>query len=194
MGGANFFGAGWRALKSLRLDMTFLMSAAIIAAILVGEPFEAATLAALFSLAELLERFAVERSRRSVAALLELAPEQAERIREDGTTETVPAAALRVGEQIRVRPGQRIGADGRVASGVSTVNEAAITGESLPKAKAPGDRVFSGSLNAEGALDIEVTADAAHSVVARIAPARDKYQPPNHAPFPTAAKSSRDIQ
>lgn len=169
VGGANFFGAGVRALRRLRLDMNFLMSAAIIAAILIGEPFEAATLAALFSLAELLERFAVDRSRRSVAMLLELAPEQAERIRADGSTETVSAAALKVGERIRVRPGHRIGADGRVLSGSSTVNEAAITGESVPKAKEPGDQVFSGSLNTEGALDIEVTADAAHSVLARIA-------------------------
>jgi Cd2+/Zn2+-exporting ATPase len=169
VGGANFFGAGVRALKALRLDMNFLMSAAIIAAILIGEPFEAATLAALFSLAELLERFAVDRSRRSVAMLLEMAPDQAERIRSDGTTETVPASALRVGERIRVRPGHRIGADGRVAAGNSAVNEAAITGESVPKAKAPGDQVFSGSLNTEGALDIEVTADAGHTVLARIA-------------------------
>ncbi|MDX2059828.1 MAG: cation-translocating P-type ATPase [Gemmatimonadales bacterium] len=169
VGGANFLPAGLKALKTLRLDMNFLMSAALVGAILIGEPFEAATLAALFSFAELLERFAVDRSRRSVAALLELAPEQAERIRADGATETVLAAALKVGDQIRARPGQRIGADGRVLTGISAVNEAAITGESVPKLKNPGDQVFSGSLNTEGALDIEVTADAAHSVLARIA-------------------------
>ena len=167
-GGLNFFGAGIRALRTLRLDMNFLMSAAIVAAILIGEPFEAATLAFLFSVAELLERYAMDRSRRSIAQLLHLAPEQAERLKPDGTTETVAARDLTVGDRIRVRPGDRIGADGRIIAGSSTVNEAAITGESLPKSRSPGDPVFSGSLNIDGSLDIEVTADAGHSVVARM--------------------------
>ena len=127
-GGLNFFGAALRAVRTLRLDMNFLMSAAIIAAILIGEPFEAATLAFLFSVAELLERYAMDRSRRSIAQLLELAPEQAERLRDDGAAETVPARDLKVGDRIRVRPGDRIGADGRIISGSSAINEAAITG------------------------------------------------------------------
>ncbi len=168
VGGLNFFGAGIRALRTLRLDMNFLMSAAIIAAILIGEPFEAATLAFLFSVAELLERYAMDRSRRSIAQLLQLAPEQAERLRADGTTETLAARDLKVGDRIRVRPGDRIGADGRIVAGSSAINEAAITGESLPKTKNAGDAVFSGSLNIDGSLDIEVTADAGHSVVARM--------------------------
>lgn len=167
-GGANFFGAGARALRSLRLDMNFLMSVAIVAAILIGEPFEAATLAFLFSVAELLERYAADRSRRSIAQLLRLAPEQAERVRPDGSTEAVAAAALKTGDTIRVRPGDRVGADGRVVAGTSAVNEAAITGESVPRPKGPEDAVFSGTMNTDGSLDIEVTADAAHSVVARI--------------------------
>ena len=167
-GGLNFFGAGVRALRRLRLDMNFLMSAAIVAAILIGEPFEAATLAFLFSVAELLERYAMDRSRRSIAQLLQLAPEQAERLRPDGSTEAVPARDLKVGDYIRVRPGDRIGADGRIVAGGSSINEAAITGESLPRTKSSGDTVFSGSLNLDGSLDIEVTADASHSVVARM--------------------------
>ncbi len=168
IGGLNFFGAGLRAAKRLRLDMNFLMSLAIVAAILIGEPFEAASLAFLFAMAELLERFAVDRSRRSVAELLRLAPEQAERLRPDGSTETVAAETLKVGDRIRVRPGDRIGADGRVLAGHSSVNEATITGESVPASKGPGDPVFSGTLNLEGFLDIEVAQDAQHSVVARI--------------------------
>ena len=168
IGGANFFGAGARALRSLRLDMNFLMSAAIVAAILIGEPFEAATLAFLFSLAELLERYAADRSRRSIALLLQLTPEGAERLLPNGSTEAVRAADLATGDRIRVRPGDRIGADGRILVGTSAVNEAAITGESVPVTKGPGDPVFSGTMNAEGSLDIEVTADARHSVVARI--------------------------
>lgn len=167
-GGANFFGAGARALRRLRLDMNFLMSVAIVAAIVIGEPFEAATIAFLFSLAELLERHAADRSRRSIANLLQLAPERAERLLPDGATEAVRATDLKAGDRIRVRPGDRIGADGRILTGTSAVNEAAITGESVPVAKGPGDSVFSGTMNTEGSLDIEVTADARHSVVARI--------------------------
>lgn len=168
VGGANFFGPGVRAARSLRLDMNFLMSAALLAALLIGEAFEAATLAFLFSLAELLERFAVDRGRRSLARLLELTPETAERLRPDGTTETIPVGRLQVGDRVRIRPGNRVSADGRVFAGISAVNEATITGESLPGPKRAGDPVFAGTINGEGALDIEVTADAAHSTLARI--------------------------
>jgi len=168
VGGWNFAGAGVRSLRTLKLDMNFLMSAAIVGAILIGEPFEAATLAFLFSLAELLERFAVDRGRRSIAQLVELAPEQADRLKPDGSTESVPVAELRPGDRVRIRPGDKIPADGRVVAGSSAVNEATITGESLPRHKEVGDQAFAGTLNTEGALDVEVTADAAHSTLARI--------------------------
>lgn len=168
VGGSNFFAAGMRAARMLKLDMNFLMSVAIVAAVLIGESFEAATLAALFSLAELLERYAVDRGRRSIARLLELAPESTDRLLPDGAVETVPVRSLRVGDSIRIRPGDRIPADGRVVSGTSGVNEATITGESLPRTKRPGDAVFAGTLNADGALEVEVTADPEHSTLARI--------------------------
>jgi Cd2+/Zn2+-exporting ATPase len=168
VGGWNFAGAGVRAVRTLKLDMNFLMSAAIVGAILIGEPFEAATLAFLFSLAELLERFAVDRGRRSIARLVELAPEQADRLRPDDSVETVPVAELRPGDRVRIRPGDKIPADGRVVAGSSAVNEATITGESLPRQKEIGDLVYTATLNTEGALDIEVTADAAHSTLTRI--------------------------
>ncbi|MEO7986164.1 MAG: cation-translocating P-type ATPase [Gemmatimonadales bacterium] len=167
-GGANFFGAGVRAAKSLRLDMNFLMSAALVAALLIGEAFEAATLAFLFSLAELLERYAVARGRRSIARLLELAPETANRVSASGVVETVLAADLRPDDLLRIRPGDRIPVDGRVAAGASAVNEATITGEALPRPKKTGDPVFAGTLNTDGALEVIVTADAAHSTLARI--------------------------
>lgn len=169
IGGINFFGSGWRALRSLRLDMNFLMSTAIIAALLIGEPFEAATLAFLFAVAELLERYAVDRGRRSIARLLELAPQRAERLTADGELETVPVDQLRVGDLVRIRPGDKVAADGRVLAGSSELNEATVTGESLPRRKGPGDPVFAGTANLEGSLDIQVTADAAHSTLARIA-------------------------
>ena len=168
VGGWNFAGAGWRAARTLKLDMNFLMSVAIIGALLIGEPFEAATLAFLFSLAELLERFAVDRGRRSITRLVELAPEQAERLGPDATTVTVAAADLRPGDRIRIRPGDKIPADGRVIAGSSAVNEATITGESLPRRKDVGDAVFAATLNTEGSLDVEVTVDAAHTTLARI--------------------------
>ncbi len=168
VGGSNFFGAGVRAVRRLSLDMNFLMSAAIVAAVLIGESFEAATLASLFSLAELLERFAVDRGRRSIERLLELAPEIAERLLPGGSAESVPVAVLRVGDRVRIRPGGKIPADGRVVAGASSVNQATVTGESLPVLKVVGDQLFAGTLNAEGALDAEVTADAQHGALARI--------------------------
>lgn len=168
VGGLNFFGSGLRAVRTLRLDMNFLMSAAIVAAILIGEPFEAATLAFLFSFAELLERYAVDRGRRSIAKLVELAPEKADRVINGGQIEQVEVHALKVGDRIRVRPGDKIPADGKVATGASTVNESTITGESLPIGKKPGDAVFAGTLNLEGSLDIEVTVEASQSTIARI--------------------------
>ena len=168
VGGANFAGAGLRAARTLKLDMNFLMTAALIGALLIGEPFEAATLAFLFSLAELLERYAVDRGRRSIERLLALAPDKAERLRADGSTELIPASELKAGDRIRVRPGGLVPADGRVVEGASAVNEAAITGESLPKSKGPGDAVFAATFNAEGSIDVDVTADAAHSTLARI--------------------------
>ncbi|MGH7613751.1 MAG: heavy metal translocating P-type ATPase, partial [Gemmatimonadales bacterium] len=117
---------------------------------------------------ELLERFAVDRGRRSIARLVELAPERADRLRPDHSIESVPVGQLRVGDRVRIRPGDKIPADGRVVAGSSAVNEATITGESLPRRKEVGDQVFAATLNADGALDVEVTADAAHSTLARI--------------------------
>ncbi len=168
MGGLNFFGAGLRAARTLRLDMNSLMSMAIVAALVVGEPFEAATIAFLFSTAELLERYAVDRGRRAITRLLELAPDLADRVFPDGRVEPVPTASLEASQVIRIRPGDRIPADGRVVNGISAVNEATITGEAIPRVKRPGDPVYAGTLNTDGALDVEVTADAHHNMLARI--------------------------
>lgn len=168
VGGLNFAGAGVRALRQLRLDMNFLMTVAMIAAVAIGEPFEAATLAFLFSAAELLEKFAVDRGRRALAELVAIAPEHAELIADDGTTSRVAVATLAVGQRVRVRPGDKLPTDGTVSFGDSHVNEANITGESLPRSKRIGDRVYAGTLNGDGTLDVDVTADARHSTFARI--------------------------
>jgi Cd2+/Zn2+-exporting ATPase len=167
-GGLNFFRAGWRAARTLRLDMNFLMSVAIVAALGIGESFEASTIAFLFSAAELLERFAVDRGRRAIFRLLELAPDFADRVFADGRVEHMPTELLAVADVVRVRPGGRIPTDGRVVAGQSAVNESTITGESLPRLKKRGDVVYAGTLNTDGSLDISVTADARHSTLARI--------------------------
>ena len=166
--GANFFPAAWRAVARVRLDMNVLMTMAIVAAIAIGEPVEAATLAVLFSIAELLERAAVQRGRHAITKLLELAPEEAEVVRADGSTTRRAARTLNVGELIRVRPGGRIAADGVVVAGESSVNESTITGESLPASKGVGAAVFAGTLNFDGALDVEVRAAAGASTLDRI--------------------------
>ena len=160
IGGWNFFPKGIRAIRTIKLDMNFLMTIAIIGALLIGEPLEAAAIAFLFSLAELLERHAVAGARRSVEELIRLTPEEARVVRVDGSEESVPTAALRKGQRIRVRPGEKIPIDGRVVDGESAVNEATLTGESVPLAKMVGDTVFASTVNQDGFLEIEATTDA----------------------------------
>ncbi|WP_419934372.1 heavy metal translocating P-type ATPase [Candidatus Palauibacter sp.] len=169
VGGWNFFPKGVRAARTLRLDMNFLMTAAIAGAVLIGEPLEAAAIAFLFSLAELLESSAVVRARHSIDALLRLAPEVATLVAEDGSERTVPASDLRAGERVRVRPGEKVPIDGVVVEGQSGVNQANVTGESVPVAKGVGDPVFASTLNTDGFLEIEATTDAGDTTLHRIA-------------------------
>ncbi|WP_420633101.1 heavy metal translocating P-type ATPase [Candidatus Palauibacter sp.] len=169
VGGWNFFPKGVRAARTLRLDMNFLMTAAIAGAVLIGEPLEAAAIAFLFSLAELLESSAVVRARHSIDALLRLTPEVATLVAEDGSERTVPASDLRAGERVRVRPGEKVPIDGVVVEGQSGVNQANVTGESVPVAKSVGDPVFASTLNTDGFLEIEATTDAGDTTLHRIA-------------------------
>ena len=168
VGGTNFLPAAWRAMRSRRLEMNVLMSIALVAAILIGEAVEAATLAFLFSFAELLERAAVARARHAITRLYELAPDTVEVVAADGAVVERPSGNLVVGDTYRVRAGGRLAADGIVRRGNSSLDEATITGESLPVPKGPGDAVLAGTLNHEGALEIEVTRPAAESALARI--------------------------
>jgi Zn2+/Cd2+-exporting ATPase len=167
--GWNFFPKGVRAARTLKLDMNFLMTVAIIGALLIGEPLEAAAIAFLFSLAELLEHSAVVRARNSVDELLRLRPEHATVVDPDGTERSVPTSELRAGQRVRVRPGEKIPIDGRVLEGQSGVNEANVTGESVPSAKGPGDPVFASTLNTDGFLEVEATTDAGDTTLDRIA-------------------------
>jgi Cd2+/Zn2+-exporting ATPase len=168
VGGWNFFPRGLRAARDLALDMNFLMTIAILGAVAVGETVEGAAIAFLFALSELLETFAVDRARGSVAALLDLAPQRAVRLREDGTEELVPVDELRPGDRVVVRPGDRVPVDARVVEGHSAVDESAVTGESLPVEKGVGSTVLSGTINRQGWIVAEASHSAENSTLARI--------------------------
>jgi Cd2+/Zn2+-exporting ATPase len=166
-GAYHFARKGLYALKTLSLGINFLMSLAILGAIVIGEYVEAASLAFLFSLAELLEEFSVERARRSLRELIKLAPREA-RVRRNGEELLCPIEEIAVGEVCIVKPGERIALDGQVLSGSSFVNQAPITGESVPVEKRPGNEVFAGTINYDGYLEITVTKRAKDTTLARI--------------------------
>ena len=159
--------SGYYSARQRSLDIDLLMGFAILAATGIGLYVEAATLAVLFSVAELLEDYAMDRARNSLRELMELSPDEAT-VRRDGEERTVPADEVRVGETVVVRPGEKIPVDGRVLKGRSAVDEAPITGESVPVDKAEGDEVYAGTITEEGYLEIEATSAAAESTLARI--------------------------
>lgn len=155
------------ALRRRSLDMNVLMTVAVIGAAGIGEWSEGAAVVFLFALSELLESFSVARARRAIQSLMKLAPEtawlkQGEAIRE------VPVTEVKVGDQIAVKSGARIPLDGEVLAGASAVNQSPITGESMPVEKKPGDKVFAGTINGEGALEVQVTKIFSDTTLARI--------------------------
>lgn len=158
----------WLAAKRLRPDMNLLMMVAVAGAIGIGAWFEAATVSFFFALALALETWSLGRARRAVAALMELAPPTARVKLQDGSERDVPAAEVRVGSHIIIRPGDKVPLDGRVAAGESEVNQAPITGESVPVFKTAGDEVFAGTINGEGALDVLTTKAASDTTLAQI--------------------------
>ncbi|MFD5363731.1 heavy metal translocating P-type ATPase [Streptomyces tendae] len=158
---------GLRALREKTLDVDLLMIVAALGAAAVGQVLDGALLIVIFATSGALEALATARTADSVRGLLDLAPTTATRVR-DGGEETVPTAELAVGDLVLVRPGERIGADGTVVEGTGEVDQATITGESLPVLKRTGDDVFAGTLNGTGALRVRVGRDPADSVIARI--------------------------
>ncbi|MEV4255995.1 heavy metal translocating P-type ATPase [Spirillospora sp. NPDC049652] len=160
--------AGLRALREKTLDVDLLMVVAALGAAAIGQVLDGALLIVIFATSGALEAVATARTADSVRGLLDLAPATATRLSEDGGEETVPTGRLAVGDVVLVRPGERIGADGRVLDGASEVDQATITGEPLPAAKEPGDEVFAGTLNGTGALRVRVERDPSDSVIARI--------------------------
>ena len=161
---------GRRALASLRagvLDINVLMVIAVGGAMALGEWTEAASVVFLFALAQLLEARAMDRARGAIRALMDLAPAEAI-VRRNGHDRRVPVDDVRVGDTILVGPGEKLPLDGRVVAGDSYVNQAPVTGESLPIEKTAGDDVFAGSINGRGALDVLVTRLRRDSTLARI--------------------------
>jgi Cd2+/Zn2+-exporting ATPase len=159
-----------RALLSLRsgvLDINTLMVFAVIGAMVLGEWSEAASVVFLFALAQLLESRAMDRARGAIRALMDLAPADAI-VRRDGLDRRVPVDDVMAGDTIVVRPGEKVPLDGRVSAGQSHVNQAPVTGESLPVDKGTGDEVFAGTINGRGALDVLVTRLRRDSTLARI--------------------------
>jgi Cd2+/Zn2+-exporting ATPase len=156
------------AMRRQQPDMNLLMTVAVIGAIGIGEWFEAAAVSFLFSLSLLLESWSVNRARRAVAALMELAPATVQVLRADGSTLQMDPDEVAVGSLFVVKPGERIPLDGRVIEGTSDVNQAPITGESMPVPKSPPSDVFAGTINGDGALQIESTKPARDTTLAKI--------------------------
>jgi Cd2+/Zn2+-exporting ATPase len=180
--GQEIVRGGYYSVRNRNLDIDFLMTAGILGAVTVNLPFEAATLAVLYSVAELLERFSMDRARSSLRELMELSPDTATVRRDTGSSETpradgdgadgeevvVPVDEVAVGETVLVRPGEKVPLDGVVREGSSAVDESPITGESVPAEKTVGDEVYAGSIVAEGYLEVETTALAGESTLAQV--------------------------
>ncbi|MHB1168895.1 MAG: heavy metal translocating P-type ATPase [Longimicrobiales bacterium] len=166
-GGWYIIPRGIRAAMNRALDMNFLMSIAAVGALFIGEYEEAASALFLFAVAQLLETYSMDRARNAIKALMELSPAEATVLR-DGREERVPADRVEVGELVVVRPGEKIAVDGEIVSGRSSVNQAPITGESIPVDKEAGEEVFAGTLNGEGALEVRSSKPASDTTLARI--------------------------
>lgn len=175
-GGLGTYKKGWIALKNLNLNINALMSIAVTGAILIGQWPEAAMVMFLFTVAELIEAKSLDRARNAIGGLMQMTPEQATVQQADGRWIAQDVKTIELGARVRVRPGERIGLDGEVVSGSSTIDQAPITGESLPVEKTVGDKVFAGTINQAGSLEYSVTAEANNSTLARIIHAVEQAQ------------------
>ena len=176
LAGLGTFRKGWLALINRNLNINALMAVAVTGAFCIGQFPEAAMVMALFNLSEALEARALDRARNAVSDLLALAPATATVLQPDGAWLEVPAADVAVGSRVRVRPGERVALDGEVVEGRSTVNQAPITGESIPVEKGISDIVYAGTINETGAFEFTVTAGARDTTLARIIHAVEEAQ------------------
>lgn len=174
--GVGTYRKGWQALRHGSLNINALMSLAVTGALLIGQWPEAAMVMVLFSLAERIEARSLAHARDAISSLLCLVPEQVSVLGADGQWQRHNASDVMAGARVRVAPGERIGLDGRVLAGHSSVDQAPITGESLPVEKSVGDEVYAGTINQEGALEFAVTSVASQSQLARIIHAVESAQ------------------
>ncbi|MGE4049720.1 MAG: heavy metal translocating P-type ATPase [Piscinibacter sp.] len=174
--GFDVYKKGLTALRHGRLNINALMTVAVTGAFAIGQWPEAAMVMALYAIAEAIEARAVDRARNAIQGLLAMAPEKASVRQGDGSWAEVPVAAVTVGSMIRVKPGERVPMDGIVRSGQTSIDQAPVTGESIPVDKAAGDPVFAGTINASGTFELEVTALASNSTLARIIHAVEEAQ------------------
>ena len=157
IGGLSTFRKGIRNIGKLEFDMNALMAIAVVGAAAIGEWGEGAVVAGLFRVSEMLETYTMDRARQSIRALMAIAPKVARIRRPSGGDAEIPVEEVQVGDTLIVRPGEKLAMDGQITMGRSAINQAAITGESIPADKGPGDEVFAGTLNGEGALEVRVT-------------------------------------
>lgn len=167
-GGVQTFKKGWTALRTLTMNINFLMMIAILGAVIIGEWPEAAMVTFLFSLAEWIEGYSLDRARNAIRNLMELTPETTSVRQPDGSWNEVSASEVALDAVVRVKPGERLALDGVVTGGQSTVNQAPITGESMPVEKNEGDTVFAGTINERGMLEFRVTANKGNTTLSRI--------------------------
>ena len=167
IGGVFAARSGFLSVISLSLDTNFLMTAAALGAIWLGEYSEAAAVMFLFALGSTLEAFTVEKTRRSIKSLIEAFPTHAS-VRRNGSIQQVPIREVEIGELVLIKPGEKLPVDGTVTDGESAVNESPVTGESVPKSKYKGDTVYAGSINGRGSLEVRTTNSAEDNTISRI--------------------------
>ena len=189
-GGLPTLKKGWIALKNFTLNINFLMSLAVIGALAIGQWPEAAMVIFLFAVAELIESLSLNRARNAVHGLLKLAPETANVQSPTGEWNDVPVQSAKIGDVMRVKPGERIALDGIVVTGESSVNQAPITGESMPADNRPGDTVFAGTINERGVLEVQVSTNSGNSTLAKIVRVIEETQS-NQAPTPSGWRPLR---
>ena len=176
LAGFSTYSKGLTALRQGRLNISALMTVAVTGAFLIGQWPEAAMVMALYAIAELIEARAVDRARNAIKSLLDLTPDRAEVRQPDGEWKELAAADVALEAIVRVKPGARIPLDGVVMTGNSAINQAPVTGESMPVDKIAGDPVFAGTINGAGALEVRVTAAAGNTTLARIIRAVEQAQ------------------
>ncbi|REE20734.1 Cd2+/Zn2+-exporting ATPase [Paraburkholderia sp. BL27I4N3] len=174
--GLTTYKKGWLAIRNGNLNINALMSIAVTGALVLRQWPEAAMVMVLFTIAELIEAKSLDRARNAIQGLMQLTPEQASVRQLDGTWRLVELKAIAIGAVVRVKPGERIALDGEIVAGRSSVDQAPITGESLPVDKSVGDAVFAGTINQTGSFDYRVTAAASNTTLARIIHAVEEAQ------------------